>query len=173
MGHRSVGEAGWFAPIGELTLIEDGARVVCHLCGAGFAFLPGHLPAHGWTAAGYREAFGLNRSTPLSSPAVRERRRELGLARYAADPRLREGLAQGQALARSGELLALSHAVQQPGNARAQRRSQAAAATALTRRRTAEDAPGASTPGLSSWASPAIWTGTCASATWANTGRSW
>jgi predicted transcriptional regulator len=94
-----AGEAGGFAPVGELLIVDAGERVVCHLCGRAFAFLPGHLPRHGWSAELYREVFGLGRSTSLCAPALQQRRRELGVERYAANPRLREGLAVGQARA--------------------------------------------------------------------------
>lgn len=103
-----------FAPLGELTVIDDGTRVLCHLCGAAFALLAGHLRRHRWTPTDCRKAFGLSRTTPLCAPAVSERRRELGLARYANNPRLRAGLGVGQEMARSGELLTLSHAAPTP-----------------------------------------------------------
>ncbi len=112
-----------FAPLGELVVVDDGQRVVCHLCGRALAWLGApHLRAHGWTAMGYREAFGLRRSASLCAPAVAEHRRQLGLQRYAANPRLRDGLAVGQAMARSGELLELSHAAQPAGSARTETR---------------------------------------------------
>jgi predicted transcriptional regulator len=98
------------APLGELVVVEDGDRVVCHVCGRAFAFLPGYLGRHRLTAGEYRERFGLGRSTPLCAPAVLVRRRELGLDRYAGNSRLRAGLATGQKMARSGQLLELSHA---------------------------------------------------------------
>jgi hypothetical protein len=68
--------------------------------------------------------FGLGRLS-LCAPALQQRRRELSVERYGANPRLREGLAVGLALARSGELLKLSHAAQPVGSARAQIRQQA------------------------------------------------
>jgi len=135
-----AGEAGNFAPVGELLVVDGGERVVCHLCGRAFAFLPGHLPRHGWSAELYREAFGLGRSTSLCAPAVQQRRRELGVERYADNPRLREGLALGQALARSGDLLRLSHAAQPVGSAREQSRRNAGERTEPTRTRTAQAA---------------------------------
>jgi hypothetical protein len=126
------------APIGELVVVDDGLRVVCHLCGESFASLPGHIgPRHGWTADQYREQFGLSRSASLSAPLTRARRREVGLARWAADLRVRNGLAVGQAMARSGELLKLSHAAQPRGTARVQTRRQARELTEGVRRTTA------------------------------------
>jgi hypothetical protein len=133
-----AGEAGGFAPVGELLIVDAGGRIVCHLCGRAFAFLPGHLPRHGWSAELYREVFGLGRSTSLCAPALQQRRRELGVERYAANPQLREGLAVRQALARNGELLKLSHAAQPVGNARAQSRQRAGERTEPTRTRTAQ-----------------------------------
>ncbi len=115
-----------FAPIGELVVLDDGQRVVCHLCGeARSCCRPLICARHGWTAEAYREAFGLSTSTALCTPAVTAQRRELGLARYRHNKRPREGLAVGQQMARSGELLALSHAAQPVGSARTQTRLRA------------------------------------------------
>jgi hypothetical protein len=88
----------------------------------------------------YRECFGLGRSTPLCAPAVLARRRELGLDRYAGNSRLRAGLAIGQTMARSGELLELSHTGQPAGSARLQSRRRAGERTEPTRTRTKEQA---------------------------------
>jgi hypothetical protein len=128
------------APLGELVVVEDGDRVVCHVCGRAFAFLPGYLGRHRLTAGEYRERFGLGRSTPLCAPAVLVRRRELGLDRYAGNSRLRAGLATGQKMARSGQLLELSHAGQPAGSARLQSRRRAGQRTEPTRDRTKEQA---------------------------------
>ena len=129
------------APLGELVVVEDGDRVVCHVCGRAFAFLPGHLGRHRLTAGEYRERFGLGLSTPLCAPTVLARRRELGLDRYAGNSRLRAGLAIGQTMARSGQLLVeLSHAGQPAGSARLQSRRRAGQRTEPTRARTKEQA---------------------------------
>ena len=113
----------FFAPIGELIVVDDGERVVCHLCGQALMMLStSHLRRHGWTAEQYREAAGLSRSTALCSPAVTTKRRELGLVRYQGNQRLREGLAVGQRMARDGSLLELSHAAQPAGSARPETR---------------------------------------------------
>ena len=130
-----------FAPLGELVVVDGGRQVLCHLCGRAFAWLgASHLRAHGWTAVLYREAFGLRRGSALCAPAVVERRRELGLARYAENTRLREGLAVGQAMARSGELLERSHAAQPAGSARAETRRRAAQRSEPMRQRTVDAA---------------------------------
>lgn len=130
-----------FAPLGRLVVVDGGERVVCHLCGRAFAMLgASHLRQHGWTAVQYREAFGLRRSTALCAPAVTAHRRELGLVRYERNARLREGLAVGQAMARDGSLLELSHAAQPAGAARAETRRRAAERTVPLRQRTAEAA---------------------------------
>lgn len=101
--------------------------MLCHLCGRALAMLAGsHLAGHGWPPALYREAFGLMRTLPLLAPELVERRRMEGARRYAANPRLREGMATGQAMARDGRLLALSHAAQPAGTARLQARQGAA-----------------------------------------------
>jgi hypothetical protein len=44
----------------------------------------------------------LSKSTALCSPVVVERRRQLGVARYLSNQRLRSGLAVGQQMARDG-----------------------------------------------------------------------
>ncbi len=108
-----------FAPLGELlVVVDDGRRVVCHLCGRALAWLGRRICAR---TAGprvlYREAFGLRRGALLRAPAVAEHRRQLGVRRCAENTRLREGLKLGQAMARSGELLELSHAAQPVGSA--------------------------------------------------------
>lgn len=124
----------FLATVGELQVVDDGARVICHLCGRALQLLSAeHLRRHGWTPQLYRRAFGLNRSTGLCSPAVSERRRALGLDRYMNNPQLRLGLAHGQALAQSGLLLEMSHAAQRPGTASLQRRLRSATVTALSR----------------------------------------
>ncbi len=118
-----------FAPVGELLVVDGGQRVICHLCGEALQMLStSRLCRHGWTAVQYREAFGLSRSTALCSPAITEQRRQLGLVRFRNNQRLRDGLAVGQRLARSGELLVLAHAAQPAGSTRVQTRRRAAAA---------------------------------------------
>ncbi len=130
-------ESSPFAPVGELLIVDGGERVVCHLCGRALAMLGAtHLRQHGWTAALYREAFGLRRSASLCAPTVIERRRQLGLQRYETNARLREGLAVGQAMARSGHLLTLSHRAQPAGSARVETRRRAGERTAPVRQRT-------------------------------------
>ena len=124
----------FFAPLGELQVVDDGDRVVCHLCGRALQILSAeHLRRHGWTPQLYRTAFGLNRSTALCSPAVADRRRAIGLDRYQRNARVRSGLAHGQELARSGRLLQMSHEVQRPGTASLQRRLRSGEVTAASR----------------------------------------
>jgi hypothetical protein len=130
-------EPSSFAPLGELLVVDGGERVVCHLCGRALSMLGAtHLRRHGWTAALYREAFGLRRGASLCAPALIERRRQLGLERYENNRPLREGLAVGQAMARSGRLLELSHRSQPAGSARAETRRRAGERTAPVRQRT-------------------------------------
>ena len=92
-----------------------------------------HLRRHGWTPQLYRSTFGLNRSTALCSPAVAVRRRAIGIDRYQRNAAVRNGLAHGQELARSGQLLAMSHAVQRPGTASLERRRRSGEVTAVSR----------------------------------------
>jgi hypothetical protein len=131
----------YYAPLGELIVTDDGDGVVCHLCGRTLRLLATeHLRRHGWTPQLYRQAFGLNRSQPLCAPTVSERRRELGAVRYRRNPRTRAGLQRGQALARSGQLLAISHASQPAGAAALQRRRRSAEVTATSREQRRRDA---------------------------------
>ena len=120
----------YFAPLGLLEFADDGRRVVCHLCGGSLRLLSAsHLRRHGWTPADYREAFGLNRGTPLCAPAESARRRDIGIERYRKNRAVRDGLALGQEMVRSGEALAMAHAAMPPGSARLQRRMQVIDAT--------------------------------------------
>jgi hypothetical protein len=131
-----LAETSPFAPVGELLVVDGRERVVCHLCGRALAMLGAtHLRQHGWTAVLYREAFGLRRGASLCAPALTERRRLLGLERYETNCQLRQGPAVGQAMARSGRLLELSHRTQPTGSARAQTRRRAGERTASVRQR--------------------------------------
>lgn len=59
-----------YAPYGVLE--DDGDGVLCHACGTSCRLLISHiLRIHGLSAAAYREAFGLNRRTPLASHSLR------------------------------------------------------------------------------------------------------
>lgn len=124
----------FFAPVGELQVVDDGDRVICHLCGRALQLLSAeHLRRHGWTPQLYRDAFGLNRSLGLCSPALAERRRQIGRERYQSNEAVRSGLAVGQVLARSGRLLEMSHVTQRRGTASIQRRVRSAEVTAASR----------------------------------------
>jgi transposase-like protein len=140
LGRRPVGVladgTAYFASLGRLEFVDDGRRVVCHLCATPFRLLStSHLRRHGWTPSEYREAFGLNRGTPLCAPEESERRRAIGVDRYRYNARVRDGLAYGQQLVRSGEALAMAHAAMPPGTARLQRRLHAAEVTTPQRDR--------------------------------------
>lgn len=73
-GFRSCRPTGVsFAPLGRLVVVDDGERVVCHLCGRALAMLgASHLRQHGWTAAEYREEFGLRRGAALNESVPQE-----------------------------------------------------------------------------------------------------
>jgi predicted transcriptional regulator len=61
-------------PPGRLVADVDGARVQCHLCGRFYAKLGYHVSQrHGMDPDEYREQFGLNRGTPLASPALSQK----------------------------------------------------------------------------------------------------
>lgn len=124
----------YFAPLGQLEVVEDGRRVLCHLCGEPLRLLSTtHLRRHGWSPAEYREAFGLNRGTPLCAPDESARRRDIGIVRYRQNRGVRDGLALGQELVRSGEALAMAHAAMPAGSARLQWRLRSAQVTETRR----------------------------------------
>jgi hypothetical protein len=63
-------DAAELPPPGRLIADVDGARIQCHLCGRFYAKLGYHVSrGHGMDPDEYREQFGLNRGTPLASPA--------------------------------------------------------------------------------------------------------
>jgi len=91
-----------YSPIG--TVLGEGARVQCHLCGGWFRSVLAHLRVHGWDQAGYRAAFGLERGQPLEGPDTRRRRAVALRVRRAVEPAVRLGFEAGQQRARSGAL---------------------------------------------------------------------
>src|SRR6478609_833528 len=92
-----------FAPFGALLVVDSRRRVVCHACGDALTALSAqHVRRHGLTLVEYRERFGLNRKTSLVSPVLAEKRRGEGQRRWAENGGVRDGLAVGQAMARSG-----------------------------------------------------------------------
>lgn len=142
--HVPVGRAddgSWlFAPLGSMLVTDDGARVVCHGCGEWLSQVStGHARSHGLTLEGYRERFGLNRKASLVAPRLAALRRADGLARWASNSGVREGLAVGQAMARSGELKALGGAAQPRGSRRRQGRLAASREGAAPALRAARD----------------------------------
>ena len=90
------------APIG--TVVRDGDRVLCHLCGKWFKSVVAHLRSHGWHHLAYREAFGLLRSEPLEGSTTRGLRATAMTQRREHDPAIRAGCARGQELIRTGAL---------------------------------------------------------------------
>src|SRR5215210_7929508 len=97
-----------FAPVGQLVVDHDEAKVLCHLCGRWYGLLaPRHLPkVHAMTAAQYRDLVGLNPRHPLQAPVHSERQGALMKARIVSDERVKVGMEIGFALSRSGELQA-------------------------------------------------------------------
>lgn len=91
------------APYGELLRDGDG-RLCCHLCGRWFRALGAHLRVHRYTAQAYREVFGLCTSVALVAEEVSARISRRQAAAYQASPLVRERLAPGQDMARSGQL---------------------------------------------------------------------
>jgi hypothetical protein len=131
-----------FAPYGSMLAVEDGARVVCHVCGEALAAISAqHARRHELTLAGYRERFGLNRKQSLLAPALAETRRIEGRKRWTDNDAVRAGLAVGQDMARSGALHELGAAAQPVGSRRRQGRvaaSRTGASPALQAHRAAQ-----------------------------------
>lgn len=95
---------GLHAPYGQLLRDPATGRVCCHLCGRWFRSLGSHLRRHGYTAAGYREALGLCRTEPMTSDDVSEAISRRQAEAYRHGPEVRSRLAEGQQMARSGQL---------------------------------------------------------------------
>jgi lambda repressor-like predicted transcriptional regulator len=91
-----------YGPIG--TVVRDGDRVLCHLCGHWFRSVVAHLRSHGWHHLDYREAFGLLRSEPLEGTDTRSLRAKAMTERRTHDPAVRAGCEIGRELVRSGAL---------------------------------------------------------------------
>lgn len=79
-------------------------QVCCHLCGRLFTLLGAHVRVHGLDAAGYRELVGLCRTRALAAPQLSSRIQTRQRMQYDAVPAVRDRLALGQELARSGQL---------------------------------------------------------------------
>lgn len=103
-------DAGLHAPYGVLARDDDG-RVCCHLCGRWFVALGVHVKVHGYTADAYRRDMGLLSSRGLIATPLSERTRRRMRERYQRTAEVRQDLAQGQELARSGQLARRRHAV--------------------------------------------------------------
>jgi lambda repressor-like predicted transcriptional regulator len=91
-----------YSPIG--TVLSEGTRVQCHLCGGWFRSVLAHLRVHGWDQVGYRAEFGLERGQPLEGVETRRRRAVALRVRRAVEPAVRRGFEAGQQRARSGDL---------------------------------------------------------------------
>jgi hypothetical protein len=137
-----------YAPVGEVVVVAGGRRIVCHACGDALEAITGHHVARhdlDLDLGGYRMRFGLNRKASLIAPSLAETRRAEGRRRWQSNDSVRDGLAVGQAMAKSGELHAVGVAAQPAGSRRQQGRraaSRADAAPALAAHRAgqAEDA---------------------------------
>jgi len=62
-------------------LVDDGARVQCHVCGRWYGSLVSHIKVHGLDATSYKERYGLARGTSLLGPSAQAKQREAALAR--------------------------------------------------------------------------------------------
>lgn len=96
----------YYAPIGEVWAHDD--RLCCHVCGHWFRSVVVHLHSHGWTREQYVQAFGLEWGVALEADQTRARRAAAFRPRRTFEPAVREGVAAGQAMARSGELTELA-----------------------------------------------------------------
>lgn len=115
-----------YGPFGEMLVVAGGDRVVCHACGDALeAVTRHHVRRHGLDLDGYRERFGLNRKQSLIAPTLQDVRRAEGLRRWQTNARVRDGLAVGQAMAKSGELHDIGVAAQPAGSRRRQGRHSA------------------------------------------------
>ena len=102
----------FYAPAGEV--VTDGVLVVCHLCGRSLRSVSAHLRVHGWSAGGYREAFGLERRQPLEGLDTRKLRAAALTSRLLFEPAVREGSAAGRERARTGHLAAVGRPTWEP-----------------------------------------------------------
>ncbi|MGQ0775473.1 MAG: MucR family transcriptional regulator [Pseudonocardiales bacterium] len=100
---------GLHAPHGELVIESATGRVCCHLCGRWYVSLGGHVRAHGHTASSYREAMGLCRSRPLVAEVLSRSIATRQSEAYRRSPELRDRLAVGQELTKTGRLATLAH----------------------------------------------------------------
>ena len=120
-----------YAPYGAMQPVEAGRRVVCHACGEALSAISAqHARRHGLTLDEYRERFGLNRKQSLAAPELAQKRRVEGQRRWAQNTGVRDGLAVGQQMARSGALYQLGAGAQPAGARRPQGRAAASRAGA-------------------------------------------
>jgi hypothetical protein len=110
-------EDGWaYAPMGSMLACLGGARVVCHACGEQLtAISADHLRRYDLDLTGYRERFGLNRKRSLLAPALAALRREEGKRRWVSNTGVRDDLAVGQQMVRTGVLYVLGAAARPVG----------------------------------------------------------
>jgi rubrerythrin len=89
LGGRLADGTPYVGRIGELAYDPDEDKVQCHLCGGWYRLLGStHLLWHGWTLAGYREAFRIPRNVPTCSRTKSELHRAQSIERGDAEIRL-------------------------------------------------------------------------------------
>ena len=94
----------------EVDEVED--RVKCHLCGRWCHSLGAHAAhGHGLKAAEYRALVGLQPRRSLDRPGLAKLKAAKLRQRRKTDARVIEGIARGEALARSGQLQARAQEV--------------------------------------------------------------
>jgi hypothetical protein len=130
--------------VGTILVVAGENRVVCHACGSRWRrSRRGTCGGTVWTYLGTGSGFGLNRKASRLSPVLAQRRRIEGRRRWASNAGVRDGLAVGQVMARSGVLYELGAAAQPAGARRARGRRAATrdgAAPALAAHRSRQSA---------------------------------
>lgn len=136
-GHlwRLADGTGLHAPFGQLTRHPESGEVCCHLCGRWFRALGSHIRVHGYTGAAYREAMGLTRTRPLTSPDHSAAISAHATRRYRSSPLLRSYFAPGQERARLGTLNRAPAAARRPQASRLQLEATEAGRCTVERRR--------------------------------------
>lgn len=95
---------GLHAPLGQLVDDPTTGRLCCHLCGRWFVSLGAHVRTHGYTADTYRDTMQLLRTHPLVSSEMSTTIATRQARAYRDSAQVRERFAEGQQLARTGQL---------------------------------------------------------------------
>lgn len=129
---------GLHAPYATLVRSEDGTAVCCHMCGRWFRHLGAHVRVHELSAADYRDKLGLLKTAPLAAADVCATIADRQRAAYRADPAMRSRFAEGQQMARSGQLAWVARRSEDSPQRAADRRTRLEAGRATSEARRAE-----------------------------------